>query len=76
MTDERLSSSILRKTISEPQTGIELATFWKVAGSIPVWGSEIIFLRIELDEHSSIIRAISNLLHFQKYISHYNNINI
>ena len=27
-TDERSSSSILRKTISEPQTGIEPATFW------------------------------------------------
>ena len=26
--DERSSSSILRKTISEPQTGIEPATFW------------------------------------------------
>ena len=30
------------ENISEPQTGIEPATFnQKVAGSIPVWGSEI-----------------------------------
>ena len=28
MIDERSSSSILRKTLSEPQTGIEPATFW------------------------------------------------
>ena len=28
----------------------------KVAGSIPVWGSEIVFLRIELDERSSLIQ--------------------
>ena len=28
MIDERSSSPILRKTISEPQTGIEPATFW------------------------------------------------
>ena len=27
----------------------------KVTGLIPVWGSEIIFLRIELDDHSFII---------------------
>ena len=27
----------------------------KVAGSIPVWGSEIVFLGIELDDRSSII---------------------
>ena len=28
----------------------------KVAGSIPVWGSEIVFLSIGLDDHLSIIR--------------------
>ena len=27
----------------------------KVAGSTPVWGSEIVFLRRELDDRSSII---------------------
>ena len=27
----------------------------KVAGSIPVWGSEIVFLSIGLDDHSPII---------------------
>ena len=30
----------------------------KVAGSIPVWGSEIVFLRTELDERSSLIHEI------------------
>ena len=74
MIDEQSSSSILRKMISEPQTGIEWLLLrshiyvklapWlsilsfghqKVVGSIPVWGSEIIFLRIDLDDHSSII---------------------
>ena len=50
MSNERSSSSILRKTVSEPQTGIEpgqclerLTGHRKVAGSIPVWGSEIVF---------------------------------
>ena len=28
----------------------------KVAGSIPVWGSEIVFLRTELDKRSSLIQ--------------------
>ena len=52
MIDERSSSSILRKMISEPQTGIEPTTLChqKVTGSIPVCGTEIVFLRIELDE--------------------------
>ena len=36
----------------------------KVAGSIPVWGSEIVFLRIEHDERSTIIQDISKLPHF------------
>ena len=31
--------------------------------------SEIVFLRIELDERSSIIEDTSKLPHFQKYIS-------
>ena len=132
MTDERSSSSILTKTISERQTGIELATFswllryynhwatntqmvsfcgissisfltyngfcsgstclerapyitiwvlvphWlerlaghqKVAGSIPVWGSEIVFLRIELDDRSSIISRYLQALTLLKYKYH------
>ena len=41
----------------------------KVAGSIPVWGSKIVFLRIELDECPSIIQYISKVPHFPKYIS-------
>lgn len=35
----------------------------KVAGSIPVWGSEIVFPRLVLDERSSIIQDIPNLPH-------------
>ena len=50
--DERLSSSILTKMISEPQTGIKPATFW---------GSEIAFLSIELDDCSSTSRYIQVL---------------
>ena len=30
----------------------------KVAGLIPVWGSEIVFLRIELDKRSSITHCV------------------
>ena len=40
MTDERSSSSILRKTISEPQTGIEPATFWWPVRHSNDWASE------------------------------------
>ena len=76
MIDERLSGSYFRKTISEPQMGIEPAQWLqrltghqKVAAWIPVCGSEIVFLRIELDENSSIIRDIFKLPHFQ-HISH------
>ena len=37
--------------------GLErLTSHQKVAGSIPVWGSEIVFLRIELDDRSTIIQ--------------------
>ena len=35
--DERSSSSILRKTISEPQTGIEPAAFWWPVGRSNHW---------------------------------------
>ena len=56
--DERSSSSIHRKTIS-------LNSHQKVAASIPVWGSEIVFMRMELDERSSISQDISKLSHFQ-----------
>ena len=64
-TDERLSSLNYRKTISVPQVGIEpqpsddrwdgLTIGDQVAGSIRIWGSEIVFLRFELDKRSSII---------------------
>ena len=41
----------------------------KAVGSIPVWGSEIIFLRIELDDRSSIIsrylQALTLLLNYK-----------
>ena len=37
----------------------------KVTGSIPVWGSETVFLRIELDERLSVIQEISKLPDFQ-----------
>ena len=52
MINERSSSSILRLAAQwlERLTGHQ-----KVAGSIPVWGSEIVFLRTELDERSSVI---------------------
>ena len=33
----------------------ELGDILKVADSIPVWGSEIVFLRSELDDSSSVI---------------------
>ena len=36
----------------------------KGAGSFPVWGSEIVFLRLELDKRYSI-QDISKLPHFQ-----------
>ena len=54
MIDERSSSSILRKTISESQKD-RLIGHQKVAGSIPDWGSEAVFLRIELVDRSFII---------------------
>ena len=38
-------------------------------GSIPVWGSEIVFLRIELDEHTSLTQHISKLPQFKIYVS-------
>ena len=47
----------------------DLTGHQKVVGSIPAWGSEIVFLRLGLDESSSIIRDISKLPHFPKYIS-------
>ena len=60
MRDERSSSSILRKTISEPQAQWfeRLTSHQKVAGLI--WGSEIIFVRIELSERSSLIQSTVN----------------
>ena len=39
----------------------------KIAGSIPLYGSKIVFLKTELDERSSIIH-ISKLPHFPKYV--------
>ena len=93
MTDERSSSSLLRNTISEPDTGIERATFWwpvrrlrvrspvwgsnghqKVAGSIPNLISpvirrlrvQIVFLRIDLDDHSLIISRYPPSSHTSK----------
>ena len=54
---------------------IKYASNWVIdeRPSIPVWGSEIVFLRMELDECSSIIQDISKLPHFQKYVSHASN---
>ena len=40
MIDERLSSSYLRKTISDPQTGIEPATFWRPERRTNHWATE------------------------------------
>ena len=56
MINECSLSPNLRKTISEPQTGMcQQVCYQKVAGSITVWGSEIVFLRLGFDERSSII---------------------
>ena len=49
MIDGRLSSSNLTKTI--------VTGHYQVAGSIPVWGSEIVFLRFEVDERPMIIHS-------------------
>ena len=72
MIEERLSSSILRKTISEPQTGTEPATFgWPVRRSNH-WATKtqmerqdaIVIRRIGLDDRSSIIsRYFQALVH-------------
>ena len=84
-TYECLSSSILRKTISEAQMGIKPVTFcWRVrcsnhwaakmvVGSIPVG---IVFLRIELDKCSSII-SMHYYWHYYYYypITNYNDYN-
>ena len=39
----------------------------KVAGSIPVWDSQIVFLRIELDDRSSVISRYFQALTLLKY---------
>ena len=84
MIDERSSSYIIRKTFPEPQTGIKPRTFllsqkaqclqrlighWKVASLIPIWGSKIVFLRIEHDEHSSVISKYLQTPIFLNYTS-------
>ena len=53
--------------LSSPSESWQLIGHQKVADSIPVWGSEIVFLRIELDERSSIILTYNSLL--LKFIS-------
>ena len=40
MTDERSSSSVLTKTIFEPQTGTEPATFWWPVRRSNQWASK------------------------------------
>ena len=55
MVSERSSSSVLRKTISEPQTGIEICS--------------IVFLRVELDERPCLIQNISKFPQLKIYIS-------
>ena len=47
---------LLTISVSVAQWLERLTGHHKVAGSIPVWGSEIVFLRIELDERSSVIQ--------------------
>ena len=41
--------------------GMALIGHQEVVGLIPVWALEIVLLRIELDERSSIIQDISKL---------------
>ena len=52
MINECLSSPDLREIIFNPHTGIKPTDHQKVTGSIPVWGSEIVFLRLGHDKHS------------------------
>ena len=69
-----------QKTIFEPQTRTEPATLWwpvrrsEGCGFDPRLGSEIVFLRIELDERSSIIQDISKLPPFQSVYLKINNL--
>ena len=75
--DERSSSSILRTTISEPQTGIEPAPSnnrWDALAmgyqdSDGQLNAEIVFLRIELDERSSIVSRYLQAATLLKYVS-------
>ena len=57
MIDEQSSSSIL--TLSLVAQWLERLTGHQVASFIPVWGSEIVFVRIELHDRSSIISSKS-----------------
>ena len=64
-----------------PQWLERLTGHQKVAGSIPVWGSEIVFLRIELDERSSLIQDLlmnlksTVLPRLSEQLVHYNSEN-
>lgn len=67
MTNERSSSSNLRKTISEPQMRIEPATSWQHVIRSDRCAKSI--QQVSVHERSSIIQEISRLPHFL-HISH------
>ena len=67
MIDERRSSSILRKTISEPQTGIEPSTFcWPVRRSNH-WATKT---RLSYFQHINFIYIIVNILLAYANVAH------
>ena len=58
---EEFAYTTLAEDVARPRYVKLLNRHQKVAGSIPVWGSEIVFLSIELDDRSSISRYIQAL---------------